>query len=83
VGHGRAEDVAGRAAVAGLGVSTARAALSGHRSRASIVAAAIILVAAGTPAAAEGQERCRVLCAPELKIEPTFTIENLFRAPIV
>ena len=29
------------------------------------------------------QERCRILCAPALKIEPTFTVENLFRAPLV
>ena len=25
--------------------------------------------------------RCRILCAPELKIEPTFTVENLFSRP--
>jgi hypothetical protein len=34
------------------------------------------------PAAAQAQEpKCFFLCAPELKIEPTFTWENLFRAP--
>ena len=29
------------------------------------------------PAAAQGEPRCLFLCAPELKIEPTWTIENL------
>jgi len=48
--------------------------------RGSIVAGALavgLLVTA--PAAAQEQEedRCRVLCAPELKIEPTWTVENL------
>lgn len=33
--------------------------------------------------AASAQDRCRVLCAPALKIEPTFTIENLFNPPRV
>jgi hypothetical protein len=33
------------------------------------------------PAFAQGLENCKLLCAPELKIEPTFTIENLFRPP--
>ena len=32
---------------------------------------------------AQQEERCRILCAPALKIEPTFTVENLFRAPLV
>ena len=26
---------------------------------------------------------CRIVCAPELKIEPTFTVENLFRRPTI
>jgi hypothetical protein len=30
-----------------------------------------------TPAAAQDEPKCTVLCAPELKIEPTWTIENL------
>jgi hypothetical protein len=29
------------------------------------------------PAAAQDEPRCVILCAPELKIEPTWTIENL------
>jgi hypothetical protein len=29
------------------------------------------------PAAAQGAPRCAFLCAPELKVEPTWTIENL------
>ena len=35
------------------------------------------------PLFAQQEERCRILCAPALKIEPTFTVENLFRAPLV
>ena len=34
-------------------------------------------LALATPAAAQDEPRCRILCAPELKIEPTWTIENL------
>jgi hypothetical protein len=44
-----------------------------------------VLVAA-PPAVAQDQNdepRCAILCAPELKIEPTFTIENLISAPVV
>ena len=37
--------------------------------------AAFLLIA--TPAAAQNEPRCALLCAPELKIEPTWTIENL------
>jgi len=33
------------------------------------------------PSFAAAQERCRVLCAPLLKVEPTFTIENLAHPP--
>jgi hypothetical protein len=34
------------------------------------------------PLAAHAQDpKCFVLCAPDLKVEPTFTWENLFRAP--
>jgi hypothetical protein len=29
------------------------------------------------PVSAQNQPRCALLCAPELKIEPTWTIENL------
>ena len=45
--------------------------------------AALSLFVVAAPAVAQQQERCRVLCAPELKIEPTFTIENLFRPPVI
>lgn len=42
-------------------------------------AVALALVSAAAPAAAQTQDepRCVILCAPELKIEPTFTIEHL------
>lgn len=41
---------------------------------------ALVASGAATPAGPYAQERdpCAFLCAPELKIEPTFTIENLF-----
>jgi hypothetical protein len=34
------------------------------------------------PVAAQSTS-CRILCTPELKVEPTITIENLFRAPTI
>lgn len=45
-----------------------------------IVTIALVMSASFT---VKAQERCRVLCAPELKVEPTFTLENLFRPPNV
>ena len=52
--------------------------------RTSRAAAAIVFVLIGSgPLCAQQEERCRILCAPELKIEPTITVENLFRAPLV
>jgi hypothetical protein len=41
----------------------------------------ILLWCAFAPTAAQAQDKCFVLCAPDLKIEPTFTWENLFKAP--
>jgi hypothetical protein len=38
---------------------------------------ACLLLSIPTPAAAQDEPRCAVLCAPELKIEPTWTIEHL------
>jgi hypothetical protein len=40
---------------------------------------AILLVAA--PAFAQSEPRCVFLCAPEFKIEPTWSVENLFSPP--
>jgi len=51
--------------------------------RAGAVTAAVVCLAAVTPprlVMAQAQ-RCRILCAPELKIEPTITIENLAQRP--
>ena len=43
---------------------------------------AVVLWCALVPTTAQAQEpKCFVLCAPDLKIEPTFSWENLFRAP--
>jgi hypothetical protein len=45
---------------------------------------AVLFVLGGSgPLIAQQAERCRILCAPALKIEPTLTVENLFRAPLV
>ncbi|MEQ1573234.1 MAG: hypothetical protein ABL993_03215 [Vicinamibacterales bacterium] len=41
------------------------------------------LLLAPLPAAAQNEPRCTVLCAPELKVEPTWTIENLGSRPRV
>lgn len=50
----------------------------------TLIVASVAILAMGqwTPLSAQSQS-CRVLCAPELKIEPTFTIENLVAAPTV
>ena len=42
--------------------------------------AALVLVTGAllTPASVSAQERCAFFCAPELKIEPTATVESLF-----
>lgn len=42
---------------------------------------ASMLLGTSTPVLA--QDRCRVLCAPSFKIEPTFTIESLAQSPLV
>jgi hypothetical protein len=49
------------------------------------VAAAVALcaVAWASPAAAQAEAPCRLLCAPSLKIEPAVTVGNLFAAPRV
>jgi hypothetical protein len=48
----------------------------------AVVGAWIVgLLVPAVPAAAQGQPRCVFLCAPELKIEPTWTVENLARRP--
>jgi hypothetical protein len=44
--------------------------------------AAIVVVYAASPAVAQ-EKRCRILCAPELKVEPTFTVEDLFQRPTI
>ena len=42
---------------------------------------ALLLVPA--PTAAQDKPKCVFLCAPELKIEPTVTIEDLFQRPMI
>jgi hypothetical protein len=45
--------------------------------------ATISIILFGSAVQVHAQDRCRILCAPELKIEPTFTVENLLQAPII
>jgi len=68
MGERRAEVVAGRARVA---------------SRSVRVAAVVSIMVIASSVSLSAQNRCRVLCAPELKIEPTFTVENLFRPAVI
>ena len=55
--------------------NTAQAKRQAARLRPAIVA--VVLLAAA-PADVHAQERCVFLCTPDLKIEPTLTIENTF-----
>lgn len=41
----------------------------------------LVFVLSVTPAWAQEQAPCRVLCAPEFHVEPTVTLTNLFGAP--
>ena len=80
----RAEVVAKRATVASHSMTTEQGILRRIPSTACIVAVAtILLIGCSASLSAQTQERCHVLCAPKLKVEPTFTIENLVRAPLV
>jgi hypothetical protein len=54
-----------------------------HRLRRGAAAAGVFVLFGSGPLFAQQEERCRILCAPALKLEPTFTIENLLRAPVV
>lgn len=67
---------------AGLTDSARRAPLRIRRWTTRAAVGAIIMLFAASDAAAQ-QKRCRILCAPELKVEPTFTVEDLFQAPII
>jgi hypothetical protein len=49
-----------------------------NRARGVLLTAVVLAWGSFTPAAASAQERaCRLLCAPDLKLEPTVTFENL------
>lgn len=43
--------------------------------------ACLVLVLSVTPASAQEQAPCRVLCAPEFHVEPTITFTNVFGSP--
>ena len=49
----------------------------------SLTCAAVVVCLTAAPAAARAQGDCRVLCRPQLLVEPTFTIENLVKGPRV
>ena len=48
--------------------------------RATVIALGALLLG-GTSASAQDPAPCRVLCAPEFKVEPTVTFSNLFGSP--
>jgi hypothetical protein len=48
-----------------------------------VAGTAIPFLLAASPVLAQGTPRCRILCAPELKIEPTLTVEDLFQRPVI
>jgi hypothetical protein len=43
--------------------------------------AAVVLLAVALPARAQPTAPCRVLCAPEFKVEPTITFTTVFNSP--
>ena len=49
----------------------------------SVCALAVCIVLGSSVSAQEPETRCAFLCAPELKLEPTFTFEPIFRNPEV
>ena len=55
----------------------------GGRTIVRLTAVAAIVLFGPSPAMAQGSPRCRILCTPELKIEPTFTVEDLFQRPAI
>ena len=54
-----------------------------RRASRCVVFALIALTVGVADASAQSEERCQLVCAPELLIEPTWTIENLGRQPRV
>ncbi len=64
MGNRRVEEVAGCFRMASRGLAPS-------------IAFITALVIGAPPAVAQDEPKCVVLCAPELKIEPTWTIENL------
>ncbi len=49
--------------------------------RSLATAALVALILGAAPSWAQGPAPCRVLCTPELKVEPTITFTNLFGSP--
>ena len=49
----------------------------------ALTTAIVIVTLSPTPTHAQGEGKCRVLCAPELSVEPTVTFSSLFRRTAV
>ena len=49
--------------------------------RATALASLALIVGAAVPSGAQTTSPCRLLCAPELKVEPTVTFSNVFGSP--
>ena len=73
--------MAGRAMT--IGMVSGGYMLRASRSAAAIAAVLCLAVILAPSQAGAQATSCRILCTPELKIEPTITTENLFRAPMI
>jgi hypothetical protein len=84
VGERRIAGVAERPIVAGRSMTNGRPfRRSRCERRLARIGAALASMLLGTSAPVAAQDRCYVLCQPELKVEPTFTTENLARSPLI
>ena len=88
MGIGRTQTMARHIAVASRAIENVEATRilgrSGVRRLAAALAALVLAdLVVAVAAEAQPEKRCRVLCVPELKVEPTITVENLVQAPVV
>jgi hypothetical protein len=71
--------VARRPLTAGGGASSAGRSCTIAR----LAAAALVVLLPSSPALAQSAPRCRILCTPSLKVEPTLTVEDLVQRPTI